>query len=155
MNRFTVLSTSFNANQAIPRKYTAEGDNVSPHVSWTGFPKEAKGFVLLFDDPDAPRAEPHWLLYNIPGSIFSSPEGAAKGDRLKGVAGAVQGKNSYESIGYRGPQPPPGQMHKYRFQVFALDEISALPPGAGKAEIWGAIEGHVLAVGELFGTYRR
>src|SRR5262245_20366188 len=93
MNRLTVLSTSFTENQPIPRKYTAEGDNVSPHISWTNAPKETKEFVLICDDPDAPRSEPwvHWVLFRIPGNLVSLPEGAAKGDRLKAVPGAVQG----------------------------------------------------------------
>ena len=157
MDRFVVSSTSFSANQPIPRKYTAEGENVSPHISWTSVPKETKQFVLFCEDPDTGRPDPwiHWLLYHIPPEVRSLPEGAAKGDRLKGVPQAVQGKNSWNTIGYRGPQPPPGKPHRYIYRVYALSEAVQIPPEADKAQVMEKIGSVTLGMGELIATYRR
>lgn len=157
MEQLNVASTSFRANQPIPKNYTADGDNLSPQISWTSFPKETKEFVLICDDPDVPRPEPwvHWVLYHISADTRFLPEAAAKGDRLKGVPGAVQGKNSWDTIGYRGPQPPPGKPHRYRFTIYALSEVPEIGPDADKTEVLKRIEGLVLATGEMIGTYRR
>jgi len=147
---FTVKSAAFAAGERIPVKHTGEGENVSPPLSWDGVPEDAKELALVCDDPDAPRAEPwvHWVVYKIPADRRSFPEGSAEG--------AAEGKNDSGSQGYSGPMPPRGHgVHHYHFKVYALDKTLDLAPGATKGELLRAIEGHVLAEGELVGTYER
>jgi len=117
--------------------------------------------ALICDDPDAPTPEAwvHWVIYKIPPDTTELPEGVAKTAQLSQPPGAVQGKNSWPSgqtIGYRGPMPPPGHgVHRYYFRLYALDTPLDVPPGATKAELLQAMEGHILAQGELMGTYQR
>ncbi len=157
-----VLSSSaFEPNRDIPAKYTADGEDVSPPLSWQGVPEGTQEFVLICDDPDAPTPDPwvHWVMYKIPGSTRSLPEAIPPQERLEQPAGALQGVNSWHTgrrIGYRGPSPPPGSgVHHYHFKLYALDAPLDLPPGATKEEVLRAIQGHVLAQAELVGTYRR
>lgn len=157
-----VLSSSaFEPNRDIPAKYTADGEDISPPLHWEGVPEGTREFVLICDDPDAPTPDPwvHWVLYKIPGSIRSLPEGIPPKERLDQPPGALQGVNSWHTgqrIGYRGPSPPPGSgVHHYHFKLYALDAPLDLPPGATKQEVLQAMEGHVLAQAELVGTYRR
>ena len=146
----TVTSSAFNPGAKIPRKYTGEGEDVSPPLAWSGAPADTKEFALICDDPDAPRPEPwvHWVLYGIPADRNSLPEGNA--------GGADEGKTSFGKIGYGGPMPPPGHgVHHYYFKVYALDQPLELGPGATKERLLEAMAGHVLAEGELVGTYER
>ena len=142
-----VTSTSFPAGQAIPDKYSAYGSNVSPQLSWSEAPPGTKTFVLLVEDPDAPRPTPfvHWLVYNIPVSTTSVNEGQP-------ISGGTQGNNDNGQPAYYGPKPPSGN-HHYHFKVFAVDEALNLNRGAGKDDVMKAISGHTLAQGELVGTY--
>jgi len=145
-----VTSPVFGAGQRIPRKYTGEGENVSPALSWSGAPEGTRQFALICDDPDAPRPEPwvHWVLYGIPPEVTDLAEGSS--------GGAMEGKNSSGRTGYHGPMPPPGHgTHHYHFKVYALDRPVHLPPGATKKELLEAMKGHVLAEGETVGTYER
>lgn len=156
-----VTSSAFVQGQPIPKKYTGEGADVSPPLAWTNVPAGAKELVLICDDPDAPVAEPwvHWVIYKIPATVTSLPEGVARKDKPSDPAGAVQGKNSWpagENIGYRGPMPPPGHgVHHYHFKVYALDTTVDAAPGLDKKAVLAKIRGHVLAEGELMGTYER
>lgn len=146
----TVTSSAFEPGAQIPKTYTGEGDDISPPLSWTGAPEGTKEFALICDDPDAPRREPwvHWVIYKIPGDRNYLPEGSA--------AGAVEGKNSSGHTGYGGPMPPPGHgVHHYQFKIYALGQPLDLQPGASKAQLLKAMEGHVLAKGGLVGTYER
>jgi len=155
-----VTSSAFEQGEWIPRKYTGEGEDVSPPLSWSGIPKEAQEIAVLCDDPDAPTPEPwvHWIIYGIPAGADGLPEGVPNEPHLDEPQGARQGKNSWTSgitIGYRGPMPPPGAPHRYYFKMYALDTKLSLKSGADKQSLLQAIEGHVLATGELMGRYKR
>ncbi len=158
--KLEVTSTAFGQDEGIPRKYTGEGEDLSPPLSWSGIPEQAREIAVLCDDPDAPTPEPwvHWLIYGIPAQTSGLPEGVPNEPRLNHPPGAVQGKNSWPSgvtIGYRGPMPPPGGPHRYYFKVYALDAELGLEPGIEKQVLLRALEGHVLAEGELIGRYER
>jgi Raf kinase inhibitor-like YbhB/YbcL family protein len=152
-------STAFEAGKPIPKKYTGEGEDVSPPLAWSNIPQGAKELALICDDPDAPMGTwVHWVLYKIPAETMGLPEGLPREKALKSPAGAVQGVNSFgtDNLGYRGPMPPPGHgMHHYHFKVYALDKPVTLAPGADKKALLAEIHGHVLAQGELVGTYQR
>jgi Raf kinase inhibitor-like YbhB/YbcL family protein len=115
---------------------------------------------VICDDPDAPTNEPwvHWLIWNIPPKRHGLPEGLPRHDELTGTVTARQGANSFASdnVGYRGPAPPPGHgTHHYHFKVYALDTTLDLPAGSDRDRLMAAMEGHVLADGELVATYER
>ncbi len=157
--KLIVTSTAFAEGQMIPSKHTSDGENVSPDISWQGAPKETKTFVLIAEDPDVPMKGlslftfVHWLVYDIPSTITSLPEAITREETLDNVP--KQGKTSLGRIGYAGPRPPFGT-HRYYFKVYALDTaISLKPREATKRNVLGAIEGHVLAYGELMGRYKR
>ena len=153
----SVTSTAFENNTAIPERYTGDGANVSPPLKWTNLPEGTKELALIADDPDAPRPEPwvHWVIYKIPPTVSGLPEGVEKTEK-PGIDGAVQGQNTAGEIGYQGPAPPAGHgEHHYHFKLYALDTELDLGPGADKQAVLGKIEDHVLARGELVGTYQR
>jgi hypothetical protein len=155
-----VTSTAFAQGQPIPPKYSGEGEDVSPPISWSGLPENAQELVLICDDPDAPTAEPwvHWVIYKIPTALTGLPEGIERRARLKQPAGVLQGKNSWPSqnVGYRGPMPPPGHgPHRYYFKLYALEAKLVISPGVDKKGLLEEIKGHVLEEGQLMGTYRR
>jgi Raf kinase inhibitor-like YbhB/YbcL family protein len=154
-----VKSTAFAEGHAIPAKHTADGDDLSPPLTWTPPPKGTVELALLVDDPDAPGDEPwvHWLVTGIPGDARGLPEGFHETTAPPASpATLVFGKNSWGTLGYRGPQPPKGHgTHHYHFKLFALDAPIALPPGTEKHELLEAVSGHVLARGELVGVYHR
>jgi hypothetical protein len=145
-----VTSSSFKAGKSIPKKYTGEGENISPQLAWTGAPAGTREFALICDDPDAPRPQPfvHWVLYGIPSNVTSLAEA------VSGVG--TDGLNGRGKPGYTGPMPPPGSgVHHYHFKVYALDQALSLKPGLGKDELLKGMEGHIIAQGELMGTYER
>lgn len=142
-----VQSAAFEEGGDIPRKYTCDGENLSPPLSWSGVPKGTRSLVLIVDDPDAPRGDfVHWVMYNIPGDRTELPEGVGIG---------VQGKNDSGGTGYGGPCPPAGPAHRYFFKVYALDQELNLTAGATKAQVVQAMDGHILAEGQLMGKYGR
>jgi Raf kinase inhibitor-like YbhB/YbcL family protein len=145
-----ITSTAFEPGAPIPRQYTGEGRDVSPPLAWEGVPGNAKALALICDDPDAPVAEPwvHWVLYNVPATLSALGEGEN--------GGGVEGVNDFRRPGYGGPMPPPGHgTHHYHFKLFALDGPVDLKPGASKKDLLAAMKGHILAQGELIGTYDR
>jgi Raf kinase inhibitor-like YbhB/YbcL family protein len=152
-------SPAFHENQPIPRKHTGDGEDVSPQLSWTGVPATAKELALIVDDPDAPTPEPwvHWVLYKIPPTSTALREHVLPALRVTEPAGALQGTNSWpKGIGYRGPAPPKGHgVHHYHFRLYALNAPLALEPGVDKSALLAVMKGHVLAAGELVGTYQR
>jgi Raf kinase inhibitor-like YbhB/YbcL family protein len=151
-----LTSSAFKHGETIPKKYTADGADLSPPLRWEGAAKETKSFALICDDPDAPRGTwTHWVLYNLPADIDTLEEGVAQEETLP--SGARQGKNSWpnRNIGYRGPDPPGGKLHRYFFKIYALDSVLDQAPGASKEQLENAMKGHVLAHGELMGTYGR
>jgi len=133
------------------------GDGVSPELWWDRI-DGAKSYALVLEDPDARSPTPfvHWVAYNIPAEQTSLPEGLEEQEQLTEPKGLLQGKTSKGSIGYFGPRPPVGDPpHHYHFQVFALDRALDVPPGAELDEVVDAMRGHVLAAGELVGTYEQ
>ena len=156
-----VRSDAFQQGQPIPVKYTGDGDDVSPPLAWDKPPDGTQAFALICDDPDAPSPEPwvHWVIYGIAGDVTSLPEGIPAGSQVDSPVSALQGKNSWSSgrtVGYRGPAPPKGHgVHHYHFKLYALDAKLDLEPGLTKKQLHDAIEPHVIATGELVGTYSR
>ena len=122
-----LTSTAFSEGERVPVKYTGDGEDVSPPLSWSGLPEGTRELALICDDPDAPTAEPwvHWVIYKIPAELGGLPEGVAKTPRLAEPGGGLQGKNSWPSgqtIGYRGPAPPPGHgVHRWTAPAFPTD----------------------------------
>ena len=153
------VEAAFEKDGPIPLQYVADGDNASPAIEWSNAPEGTKSFVLIADDPDAQKPKPctHWLAYDIPASTTKLREGIPGTPVLQEPKGAKQGANSMGSIGYTGPKPPVGDpAHHYHFQVFALDvETLVLEPGAKRDAVLKAMEGHVLAEGEIVGTFER
>ncbi len=165
--KIELTSSAFQEGAKIPKKYTGEGkEDLSPPLAWSGLPGGTRELALICDDPDAPSRdhpapEPwvHWVIYKIPPTAVALPAGLPKTPTLKEPPGALQGKNSWaggQTTGYRGPLPPPKSgPHRYFFKLYALDAALDLAPGATKAAILKAMDGHVLGEGRLFGTYER
>lgn len=157
----TLHSTAFSHDGAIPVKFTGEGEDVSPALSWNDVPNETVEFALICDDPDAPTPEPwvHWILYRIPGDVRALPEGVPPEPQLASLSGALQGLNSWPSgqtIGYRGPLPPKGHgVHHYHFRLYALDTRLPEVPSIDKHALLKLMENHILAEVKLTGTYQR
>jgi Raf kinase inhibitor-like YbhB/YbcL family protein len=154
-------SPVFASGENIPKRYTGEGDDISPPLQWSETPAGTKQFALICVDPDAPTDDPwvHWLLYGIPPDVTGLPEGLPAVPVLNEPPGAAQGKNSWSAdrtIGYRGPMPPPGHgVHHYYFTIYALDKVFDLQPELGKRTLMSVMNGHILDQGELMGTYER
>jgi Raf kinase inhibitor-like YbhB/YbcL family protein len=152
--KLTVSSSAFEQSQPIPVKHTCQGDDVSPPLKWDGAPANTKSFALICDDPDAPGGTwVHWVIYNLPPGASSLAENTAKSETLPN--GAAQGRNSFQNIGYGGPCPPGGKAHRYFFKVYALDTVLALEGHPDKEKLLAAMKGHILAQGQLMGTYQR
>ena len=150
----TVSSKSFQSGGEIPKKFTCEGDDVSPQISWSGAPQGTQAFALIADDPDAPAGTwTHWVLYDVPASSTTLNEGTSKSEQLPD--GSKQGRNDFHKVGYNGPCPPPGKPHRYFFKVYALDRKLDVKAGAARSDVERAMSGHVQAQGEYMGIYRR
>lgn len=153
----TLTSAVFSHHGEMPRRYTCDGDDISPPLAWSGIPMGAKSLALIAYDPDAPdpahpqRIWVHWVLYNLPPNCAGLKEQIAP-QALP--AGALQGVNDWGRTGYGGPCPPIGR-HRYFFALYALD---TLLPDLGKPsrlQLLQAMQGHILAQAELVGTYQR
>ena len=145
-----VSSQAFSSGGSIPARYTCDGADLSPPLSWTGVPDGSQSLALTVIDPDAPgKPFVHWVIFNLPPASSDLSEGAAP------PGGSVQGRNDFGSNGYRGPCPPPGSRHHYHFKVYALDTMTSLAEGASNSTFQDAIKGHVLATGEIVGTFKR
>jgi Raf kinase inhibitor-like YbhB/YbcL family protein len=155
--KLIIQTPAFAAGAAIPKRFTEDGEDLSPALAWSGVPDGTKELAMIVDDPDAPMPQPwvHWVIYGLAADAAGLAEGVAKSARPAVPAGACQGKNSWGTLGYRGPAPPPGSTHHYHFRLYALDAPLKLAPGAEKPAVLAATAGHVLAEGELIGTYRR
>ena len=150
-----VASSTFDSE--IPDAQSEYADGISPEISWTSV-EGAKSYALILEDPDAKSVVPfvHWVAYNIPAKITELPEGLLDDEQLLKPARMSQGRTSRGTVGYFGPRPPEGDPpHHYHFQVFALDRELDVPPGAQRDDVIKAMSGHVLAAGELVGTYQR
>jgi Raf kinase inhibitor-like YbhB/YbcL family protein len=149
-----LVSTAFTEGQPMPKQFTCDGMDLSPSLEWSGVPQNAKTIAIVCDDPDAPSGTwVHWVLYNLPADRIGIIENVPPTEKLPG--GGLHGKNDFGKVGYGGPCPPSGTPHRYFFKVYALDTDLALKPGATKAELLTAMEGHILGQGQLMGTYSR
>lgn len=153
----SVTSTTFREGAAIPLRNSAYGENVSPALSWTGAPAGTRSFAVILRDPDANNFV-HWVIYNIPGNATGLPEGVAAGASVTApasIAGAVQGPMGMRQTNYFGPRPPAGAPHRYIFTVYALDLAPSQAAGLNAAALTTAMEGHILAQGQITGIYQQ
>jgi Raf kinase inhibitor-like YbhB/YbcL family protein len=152
-----IHSPAFAPGGAIPVKYTCEGDDVSPPLEFGDVPAGAYSLVLIVDDPDAPDpAAPkmtwvHWVLVNLPPGTRALAEGVKPASLPQGT---VEGLNDWKRTGYGGPCPPIGR-HRYFFRLYALDRVIGGLPHPTRAQVDAAMRGHVMAAGELVGTYEK
>jgi len=147
-------SSAFQEGGEIPTKYTCEGQDVSPAITWSEPLVGTQSFALIMDDPDAPVGVfTHWVLFNLPADSRGLPEAVPAQAQLPD--GSLQGKNDFGKIGYGGPCPPPSRPHRYQFTLYALDQTLDLKAGASKKQVLDAMQGHILAQGRLTGTYQR
>lgn len=146
-------STAFEGGGMIPSRCSGDGYDVSPALEWESVPEGCKSLAIICDDPDAPMGTwVHWVIFNIPASLNGLEEDVPADKILP--SGIIQGTNDFRRIGYGGPCPPSG-IHRYFFKIYALDTNLELPPGATKTQLQRAMEGHILAQGELIGRYGR
>lgn len=144
-----LTSSVFEHNHPIPKRYTCEGDDVSPPLSIEDVPERTQSLVLIVDDPDAPAGTwDHWLLWNITALTRKIEEG-------KVPTGVILGTNSFGKSEWGGPCPPPGKVHRYVFKLCALDQSLPLREGATKRELERAMNGHILEQTSLIGLYQR
>jgi len=151
---FEIRSTAFASGGTIPTKYTCNGPDISPPLSWTEPPAGTKSLALIMDDPDAPVGTwVHWILYNLPAATRELSAETSPTETL--ASGARQGTNDFHKIGYGGPCPPLGLAHRYFFKLYALNIELNLAPGTTKKQLEAAMTGHILAQTELIGRYGR
>ncbi len=148
-----VESPAFEEGGMIPTKYTCDGQNISPPLTWDSIPDGTKSLALISDDPDAPMGTwVHWVLFNMPPNTKELRENIPAKRILDN--GAKQGITDFRKIGYGGPCPPSGT-HRYYFKLYALDTEIHLDAGITKEQLLDAMEGHILAEGQLMGKYKR
>lgn len=148
METLNISSPTFSHGEAIPTRYTCDGTDTSPPLVVDKTPAAARTLALIMDDPDAPMGTwVHWVMWNIPAQTREIPENSVPPH-------ASQGMNSWKRNNYGGPCPPSGT-HRYFFRLYALDTAVNLPLATTKAELERAMQGHLLARGELMGTYRK
>jgi len=149
-----LTSTAFRSGATIPQQYTGDGADRSPPLAWSEPPSGTVSLALICDDPDAPGGTwVHWVLFNMPSKTRELVEGVPTAETLDD--GTMQGMTDFGSVGYGGPAPPKGKPHRYFFKVYALDVALDLSAGATKAQLVGAMKGHILAEGQLVGIYGR
>jgi Raf kinase inhibitor-like YbhB/YbcL family protein len=156
--RLELSSLAFADGGRLPERFTADGEGVSPPLTWRGVPAGTAALALLVEDPDAPAPNPlvHAVIWNLPPEDGSLPEGAIAPDGRGADDGSDVGRNSYSQEGWLPPDPPTGHgSHDYVFQLFALDSAAAVDINPGRSELLDAIRGHVIAAGMLVGTYSR
>jgi Raf kinase inhibitor-like YbhB/YbcL family protein len=147
-------SGDFAAGGNIPKQFTCDGADISPVLEWGAPPAGTQSFALIADDPDAPVGTwVHWVIFDMPANLRRLPQNFPK--REQAGDGSRQGQNDFGKIGYGGPCPPGGQVHRYFFKLYALDAKLNLKPGATKKEVEQTMQGHVLARGEYMGRYSR
>lgn len=162
MRVLTLTTTAFPDGGQIPARHAQTGRDVSPALSWSGAPDSVRSYVLLAHDADAALGDGtddalHWLVWNIPGTATSLPEGMPSGAQLADGVRQISVSGPY----YRGPAAPStGPAHHYVFELFALDimlnvQPTAMSPAATREAIMRAMAGHVRAKGVLVGLYRR
>jgi Raf kinase inhibitor-like YbhB/YbcL family protein len=149
-----ISTNAFSPGESIPNKFTCDGQNVSPQLTWTDPPTTTQSFALIMDDPDAPAGTwVHWVLYNLPSDTRELAENVPNREQLPN--GARQGRNSFNKTGYDGPCPPAGKPHRYFFKLYALDTKLHLRTGTLKVDVERAMQTHIVAQSELIGRYSR
>ena len=140
--------------ESFPRKYTCDGENLSPPLEWSIDPG-CSGFALIMEDPDAPSGNfVHWVLYNIPHSVTVLAEGLPQKPVLEGIGS--QGRNDFGSFGYGGPCPPRGHgSHRYYFRLYALKQSTNYEPGLSARELRQKIRQFVTGTTEFMARYSR
>jgi hypothetical protein len=157
MMTLSITSSAFEDGGAMAAKYTCEGPNISPPLTWSGVPDGARSLALIVDDPDAPDpAAPkmtyvHWVLYNLPVDWGGLKEGTTFGDLPPGT---LEGTNDWQRTGYGGPCPPIGR-HRYFHKLFALNVVLDDLKEPTKDVLLAAMEGHVIAQAQIVGTYQK
>ena len=152
----TLTSDAFNDGENIPKKYTCEGEDISPKLSWSDVPGNTVSFAITCEDPDAPgKTFVHWVIYNIPATRTSLDESIPFNREILLDAGIKQGVNDFNQIGYKGPCPPAGKSHRYIFTIYALDNVIELDQGDRIAALFRAMTNHIIAQGQLVGEYSR
>jgi Raf kinase inhibitor-like YbhB/YbcL family protein len=150
-SNFKIKSSAFSDGGKIPQKYTSDGENISPPLSWTSTPAGTKTFAIICEDPDAPGGNfTHWVVFNIPKNVNQLAEGITNQRTLDN--GAKQGINDFNRIGYSGPAPPSGT-HRYVFKIYALDTELNLGVGATKDQLTSAMQGHIIGEAQITGKY--
>jgi len=157
---FHISSKSFKPGGKIADQYTCKGQNISPEINWKGAPTQTKSFALIVEDPDAPsQTWVHWVIYNIPvkktgvdENLYELTEGFPRDEESTG--GILQGSNDFKKIGYDGPCPPSG-IHRYYFELYALNKVLDLTAGVTKAELISAMQKFILAKTQMMGTYSK
>lgn len=154
MAELKISSSAFENNDTIPKKYTCDGEDISPPITWGGVTGEIKSLVLICDDPDAPMGTwVHWVVYNIPPQTEGFSEGVESIDTLD--SGAIQGMTDFGRVGYGGPCPPSGPVHHYHFKLYGLDKMLEAEEKINKEQLLKKMEGHIVAKGELIGLCKR
>lgn len=151
-----VMAPRFTNGSIVAPRYTCDGVNLSPDLSWTGVPQEAESLVVVLDDPDAPGGQfIHWLVYDLPPDTTDLVEGA--GNPFETLPeGGLQTENDFGDLGYSGPCPPSGETHTYRLHVYALDrELSGLPDSATRDDVLLEMEGAIMGHGTFETEYSR
>lgn len=151
MAEFRLTSSAFEHDEDLPVAFTAEGDDLSPPLSWEGVPDGARELVLVCEDPDADVGVfTHWIAYGIGPTVNALPQGLSRDAVIDEPVELVQGLNEFDEVGYSGPTNPGDRdRHRYFFRLFALDVVLDVPVGITRAELRAAAKGHVLATAEL------
>ncbi len=154
---FTISSSVFANGESIPKRYTCQGDDISPPLSWDSLPGNTRSLVLIVDDPDAPDPKApkmtwvHWILYNIPPDTAGLPEGVLPENLPDGTG---KGVNDWKRTGYGGPCPPIGR-HRYFHKLYALDTVLDGLQHPTKPQVEAAMKGHIITETVLMGTYQK
>jgi Raf kinase inhibitor-like YbhB/YbcL family protein len=147
-------SSAFGDGESIPKRFTCQGEDLSPPLAWTNVPDGTNSLALIMDDPDAPAGTwVHWVIYDLPASSAGLPEGVSADPVTP--EGVRQGINDFRRVGYGGPCPPAGAPHRYFFKLYSLDVELGPIDDATKDDLQAAMQGHVLAEGQLMGVYER
>jgi Raf kinase inhibitor-like YbhB/YbcL family protein len=152
--RLTVTSSVFSSGVDLDDRFTQNGDNMSPSITWSKGPAGTLSYVVLTEDAGVNRKDPivHWVIYNIPSTTTSLPQNVPTDATLEN--GAMQGKNVRGAVGYIGPKPPAGQTHPYHFEVFAINgRLNVDPATADRATVIAAMKNRVVAQGDLVVNY--
>jgi hypothetical protein len=153
LSEMQLKTPAFENRGRIPDKHTGVGEDVSPPLEWTNVPKGTRSFAVICHDPDAPLILPgtygfvHWVLYNIPGSVTSLPEGTQ--DYTKGV-------NDMNKQGYNGPNPPGGHgVHHYFWWLLALNDELNLEAGLTQWQLLERVEPYLIGMNRIVGIYEK